>query len=394
MDAIKSSTFFGSKSKRSSKKKTISSTGILHRDAASPTTSSALPSSTQTTKQSPTKLNFDFKRTNVTASKKSRSFINQLSPSSRAKQFGQLDALAAASGETSISDHRISHPPKRTVAGRSLGTGNINNEDLIIKAVSSKLSEGSSDTAPRNPRPTILSSSSTKHSQLQQKLSNNGGYSTSTQKSMSRVDRIIQSLSKDGPTPPTTSSSSSSQATDIKPPTLDKASSSWDKGTSYNKYSSTSNTGSSFQSDAQYKSQKRQTNTPRSAIPYSRTTKAEEHDDGIDADDESYNMIDRVRNGIGLSKKYSSTGNNNYGKKASNHRRKEDESLSSEDSISDDDDDHDDDDSNVRGSASDGGDDDGSGSNEDYSNDEDEGEDGYKAGGYHPVKIAEVYNQR
>ena len=38
--------------------------------------------------------------------------------------------------------------------------------------------------------------------------------------------------------------------------------------------------------------------------------------------------------------------------------------------------------------------DDGSGSNEDYSNDEDEGEDGYKPGGYHPVKIAEVYNQR
>lgn len=33
-------------------------------------------------------------------------------------------------------------------------------------------------------------------------------------------------------------------------------------------------------------------------------------------------------------------------------------------------------------------------SGEDYSDDEDEGEDGYKAGGYHPVKIAEVYHQR
>jgi hypothetical protein len=31
---------------------------------------------------------------------------------------------------------------------------------------------------------------------------------------------------------------------------------------------------------------------------------------------------------------------------------------------------------------------------EDYTDDEDEGEDGYKPGGYHPVKIGEVYNQR
>lgn len=31
---------------------------------------------------------------------------------------------------------------------------------------------------------------------------------------------------------------------------------------------------------------------------------------------------------------------------------------------------------------------------EDYSDDEDEGEDGYKVGGYHRVKIGEVYNQR
>ena len=31
---------------------------------------------------------------------------------------------------------------------------------------------------------------------------------------------------------------------------------------------------------------------------------------------------------------------------------------------------------------------------EDYSDDEDEGEDGYKPGGYHPVKVGEVYNQR
>jgi hypothetical protein len=36
----------------------------------------------------------------------------------------------------------------------------------------------------------------------------------------------------------------------------------------------------------------------------------------------------------------------------------------------------------------------GSESGEDYTDDEDEGEDGYKAGGYHPVKTGEVYNQR
>lgn len=36
----------------------------------------------------------------------------------------------------------------------------------------------------------------------------------------------------------------------------------------------------------------------------------------------------------------------------------------------------------------------GSDSGEDYTDDEDEGEDGYKPGGYHPVKVGEVYNQR
>jgi hypothetical protein len=36
----------------------------------------------------------------------------------------------------------------------------------------------------------------------------------------------------------------------------------------------------------------------------------------------------------------------------------------------------------------------GSDSGEDYTDDEDEGEDGYKSGGYHRVKVGEVYNQR
>jgi hypothetical protein len=36
----------------------------------------------------------------------------------------------------------------------------------------------------------------------------------------------------------------------------------------------------------------------------------------------------------------------------------------------------------------------GSASGEDYTDDEDEGEDGYRPGGYHPVKVGEIYNQR
>lgn len=36
----------------------------------------------------------------------------------------------------------------------------------------------------------------------------------------------------------------------------------------------------------------------------------------------------------------------------------------------------------------------GSDSAEDYTDDEDEGADGYKPGGYHPVKVGESYNQR
>jgi hypothetical protein len=49
--------------------------------------------------------------------------------------------------------------------------------------------------------------------------------------------------------------------------------------------------------------------------------------------------------------------------------------------------DEDDDDKNGKGGA-------GSDSGEDYTDDEDEGEDGYRPGGYHPVKVGEVYNQR
>ena len=53
---------------------------------------------------------------------------------------------------------------------------------------------------------------------------------------------------------------------------------------------------------------------------------------------------------------------------------------------SDDDDEDDDDDDNDKSKNSD--------SAEDYTDDEDEGEEGYKPGGYHPVKVGEVYNQR
>jgi len=52
----------------------------------------------------------------------------------------------------------------------------------------------------------------------------------------------------------------------------------------------------------------------------------------------------------------------------------------------DDDDDDEEDDDNDKSHNSD--------SAEDYTDDEDEGEEGYKPGGYHPVKVGEVYNQR
>lgn len=50
------------------------------------------------------------------------------------------------------------------------------------------------------------------------------------------------------------------------------------------------------------------------------------------------------------------------------------------------DDEHDDDDEN-------GDDDKSSESGEDYTDDEDEGESGYKPGGYHPVNVGDVFNQ-
>lgn len=55
-----------------------------------------------------------------------------------------------------------------------------------------------------------------------------------------------------------------------------------------------------------------------------------------------------------------------------------------------DDDDDEDDDDDDEDDKSDGGSDSGS----DYTDDEHEGEAGYKPGGYHPVKVGEVYNQR
>ena len=59
-------------------------------------------------------------------------------------------------------------------------------------------------------------------------------------------------------------------------------------------------------------------------------------------------------------------------------RGTQDDSLSHDDDDDDDDDDHKSDHS----------------SGEDYSDDEDEGEEGYRPGGYHRVSIGEVYNQR
>jgi hypothetical protein len=67
-------------------------------------------------------------------------------------------------------------------------------------------------------------------------------------------------------------------------------------------------------------------------------------------------------------------------------------SVNSADELSSDDDDDDDD--KPRKKDDDDDDDKGSDSAEDYTDDEDEGQDGYKPGGYHPVKVGEVYNQR
>ena len=50
--------------------------------------------------------------------------------------------------------------------------------------------------------------------------------------------------------------------------------------------------------------------------------------------------------------------------------------------------------SNARDQTASSNKDDDSGSAEDYSDDEDEGEDGYKPGGYHRVSLSETYNQR
>eukprot|EP00546_Thalassionema_frauenfeldii_P000037 CAMPEP_0178933626 /NCGR_PEP_ID=MMETSP0786-20121207/23377_1 /TAXON_ID=186022 /ORGANISM="Thalassionema frauenfeldii, Strain CCMP 1798" /LENGTH=232 /DNA_ID=CAMNT_0020611249 /DNA_START=132 /DNA_END=827 /DNA_ORIENTATION=+ len=60
-------------------------------------------------------------------------------------------------------------------------------------------------------------------------------------------------------------------------------------------------------------------------------------------------------------------------------------SISSADDRNDDDDDH------VYANKDAGNDSD---SGSDYTDDEDEGEAGYKPGGYHPVRVGEVYNQR
>jgi len=74
------------------------------------------------------------------------------------------------------------------------------------------------------------------------------------------------------------------------------------------------------------------------------------------------------------------------------HKEDNNKASTSDDnnSNSDDDDDTDsDDDENTKKKAGHGSD-----SGEDYTDDEDEGEDGYKPGGYHRVKSGEVYNQR
>ena len=369
METLKGAHFFGgSKAKRAAKKKAAAVPNTKNL----PTTSAGVKTS-PTTKSTPSKLSFDFKRVSSLASsgtKKSRSFINQLSPTSRAKQFGQLDALAAAASVSSSdpygSEVKMYSPTEnmnkkssqRNMSGKSIGTGEMDNEDMIIKAVSSKLSVGPNRSVPSstaNPSIRNESFSEFRHQHNSQSLSR----STNNNSSSSRILPIYHSMSAEAATPKETFYHN---ATD--------SNSSWDKGTGYKPGPSI---GSVFCQDVGIGL----TNARR----YSSNQNQYNHNE--DDDEESYDVIstgngdDRAINGS----PYNNTdGLRNKIDDLSSSNVDSDESSTSmlEENLE---------------SASDGGGG-GSGSNEDYSNDEDEGEDGYKLGGYHPVKIAEVYNQR
>ena len=376
MEAIKGSPFFGgSKAKRAGKKKV--------------STSSTQQDSQPHTKSSQAKLTFDLKRASklATGAKKTRSFIDQLSPDSRAKQLGQLDALAAASvsGSDSYRAENGTNKPQRAISGKSLGTGEINSEDLIIKAVSSKLSVASvtADMA-RNRIPTHppMQASSSKQLKKCRASSQTNGHTSNG----SRTELIYPSNSADG--------SLYSEHSMYKT-TIDSKSSSWDKS---NYKGST--LGSVFCQDGGIVGLQDNSRRP---VP--------EHSSDAD-DDESYDVIstgnsDRGPNGIAYnySPDVSRNGDDESSSSSESEEEEEEEEEDDDDDDDDEDEDEDDDDdqgessgSRSRGDSTDsgsaGGGDDGSESNEDYSNDEDEGEDGYKPGGYHRVKIAEVYNQR
>ena len=85
--------------------------------------------------------------------------------------------------------------------------------------------------------------------------------------------------------------------------------------------------------------------------------------------------------------------NGTYNKARGDYSSNSDDSDSSSESSGDDSDSESGSD-NERSKQKNGDGDKGNESTEDYSDDEDEGEDGYKVGGYHRVKVGEVYNQR
>ena len=112
---------------------------------------------------------------------------------------------------------------------------------------------------------------------------------------------------------------------------------------------------------------------------------------GTDVPAQSLDYRDMLAAGTSVMQKVIKTA----GREEEESQRTGDSYHSSEGESDDDDDDGDDTESeeeeDEKGNEKGGG---GSDSGEDYTDDEDEGEDGYRPGGYHPVKIGEVYNQR
>lgn len=449
METIKGAApFFGGGKQKRSRKKSDSRNNA----SSLSVNASEINESSPHSHHSPSKNTFGRVSSLVPGAKKTRSFISQLSPQSRAKQFGQLDALAAASLSTSesytsesnlktsaSSTRHMNEDMKNTskqLSGKSIGAGDLDlssnsrhEEELIVKAISSKLSSSSTNgiensrrVPPPPPPPSLASQQGTKlhpradlanqsisyppshhqHNQQQQlpqppPQQRHHHYPAST-----RMDPIYH----DGV--PHIYSEESYGAKHLYNDS-ESYSSSWDKNSF--------KVGNMFCHGG--------VNSTQVPSPSRRKKGSSDEDDSYDP------ISPRTNNDWGGSvagstnsgqlpslKRITKNDANNHSQKKisiggeSNSNSSEEDSTGSSESDSDEDDDDEEEDGNNNGDVddeyspssvkygkdpetySDGGGDGGSESNEDYSDDEDEGEDGYKPGGYHPVKVAEVYNQR